>query len=112
MNNTIIKTAVSLVMNKKVRTTVKIISGVLWVAEKGIDMYEGYADKMDQELLIGKLVEESLKDETGIKKMAKEEAKRQVSKEMEQVRKDIAEAMAKSGTQNDKINKFLKSLPA
>ena len=103
MNNTIIKTAVSLVMNKKVRTTVKVISGILWIAEKGIDMYEGYADKIDQELLIGKLVEESLKDETGIKKMAQEEAKNEV-------RREIAKAMAASGTKNDEINAFLKSL--
>lgn len=103
MNNTIIKTAVSLVMNKKVRTAVKIISAIMWIGEKGIDMYEGYADKLDQELLIGKLVEDAVKDETGMKKMAQEEAKKEV-------RREIAKAMAASGTKNDEINAFLKSL--
>lgn len=103
MKNEIIKTAVGLVMNKKVRTTVKVISGLMWLMEKGIDVYDGYANKLDEQIMISNLVEESLKDEMGIKKMAQEEAKKEV-------RREIAKAMAASGTKNDEINAFLRSL--
>lgn len=103
MKNEILKTAVGAVMSPKVRAAVKITSGVLWLLEKGIDVYTSYGARIDQEMYIDKMVESSIKDISGIKKMAQEEAQKEV-------RKEIAKAMAASGTKNDEINAFLKSL--
>ncbi len=103
MKNEVLAKAVGAVMSPKVRMGMKVVSGLIWIASKGIDIYDGYATKIDQELYIDHMVEASIKDITGIKQMAQDEAKKEV-------RKEIARAMAKSGTKNDEIARFLKSL--
>lgn len=103
MKNEVLAKMVGAVMDPKVRMIVKGLSMVLWVTEKGIDIYTDYGKKIDQELYIDHMVEDSIKDVTGIKKMAQDEATKAV-------RREIAKAMAASGTKNDEINAFLRSL--
>ena len=94
---------IGLVMNKKVRTAVKIVSALMWMTEKGIDIYEGHADKMDEQIYVRKVVEDALKDETGIKRMAKEEARKQVQKE-------VVDMLRKNAVKEEEVQKFLKSV--
>lgn len=91
MKTQLVAKMIGLVMNKKVRMAVKIIGMLMWIGEKGIDIYEEFADQVDTKIYIG--------DEA--KKAAKTE-----------VRKEIARVMRSNGAQEEKIKEFLKSVEA
>lgn len=85
MKEQILAKAVGLVMNKKIRMAIKIISALIWVTEKGVDIYEEFADQIDQELYVDKKVKK-------------------------EVRNEIARVMRSNGAQEEKIKDFLKSV--
>lgn len=85
MKEKIIAKALGLVMNKKIRMAVKIISMLFWIGEKGIDIYEEFADSVDNEIMVDKKVKK-------------------------EVRSEIARVMRSNGAQEEKIKEFLESV--
>lgn len=85
MKEKIIAKALGLVMNKKIRMAVKIVSMLFWIGEKGIDIYEEFADSVDHEIMIDKKVKN-------------------------EVRNEIARVMRSNGAQEEKIKEFLTSV--
>lgn len=85
MKEKIIAKALGLVMNKKIRMAVKIVSMLFWIGEKGIDIYEEFADSVDHEIMVDKKVKN-------------------------EVRNEIARVMRSNGAQEEKIKEFLTSV--
>ena len=85
MKEKIIAKALGLVMNKKIRMAVKIVSMLFWIGEKGIDIYEEFADSVYHEIMVDKKVKN-------------------------EVRNEIARVMRSNGAQEEKIKEFLTSV--
>ena len=89
MKEKMMHTIVGLVMNKKLRMAIKVLSTLMWVTEKGIDMYEGYAETLDHQILVRKEVNKAVKEE---------------------FKDEFTRVMRSNGVQEERIKEFLKSV--